>query len=212
MENKQDSYWTECSLDETVDRKVCEYLRGHHAEYRNAKKRIKELMDQYPNVQAVFETEDAVTLTAEEHEILHTYFELEDRVEMIEREYHFYMGQSMMFSYGSMLAKLKKEIMNPEEGVTGHLLDFFIKTRSDELENELIEQNQQYREAIDEIRKYEEEMQKLNLPKAVRIQIDRYVSAVNWRWVLYLDYLYRSGMKDILLLIEKRNEGYQGWD
>ena len=212
MENKQDSYWTECSLDETVDRKVCEYLRGHHAEYRNAKKRIKELMDQYPNVQAVFETEDAVTLTAEEHEILHTYFELEDRVEMIEREYHFYMGQSMMFSYGNMLAKLKKEIMNPEEGVTGHLLDFFIKTRSDELENELIEQNQQYREAIDEIRKYEEEMQKLNLPKAVRIQIDRYVSAVNWRWVLYLDYLYRSGMKDILLLIEKRNEGYQGWD
>ena len=44
---------------------MCEYLRGHHAEYRNAKKRIKELMDQYPNVQAVFETEDAVTLTAD---------------------------------------------------------------------------------------------------------------------------------------------------
>ena len=202
----------ECSLDEIVDQKVCEYLRGHHAEYRNAKQKIMELLERYPNVHAVFETEDEVTLTAEEHEILHTCFELEDRVEMIEREYHFYMGQSMMFSYGNMLAKLKKEIMNPEEGVTGHLLDFFIKTRSDELENELIEQNQQYREAIDEIRKYEEEMQKLNLPKAVRIQIDRYVSAVNWRWVLYLDYLYRSGMKDILLLIEKRNEGYQGWD
>ena len=204
MVNKQDSYWTECSLDETVDRKVCEYLRGHHAEYRNAKQRIMELLEQYPNVHAVFETEDGVTLTAEEHEILHTYFELEDRVEMIEREYHFYMGQSMMFSYGNMLAKLKKEIMNPEEGVTGHLLDFFMKTRADELENELIEQNQQYREAIDEIKKYEEEIQKLNLPKAVRIQIDRYVSAVNWRWVLCWDFLYRSGMKDILLLIENR--------
>lgn len=85
MVNKQDSYWTECSLDEIVDRKVCEYLRGHHAEYRNAKKRIKELMDQYPNVQAVFETEDAVTLTAEEHEILHTYFQLESSAKLIER-------------------------------------------------------------------------------------------------------------------------------
>ena len=116
----------------------------------------------------------------------------------------YFMGQSMMFSYGNMLAKLKKEIMNPEEGVTGHLLDFFMKTRADELEIELIEQNQQYREAIDEIKKYEEEIQKLNLPKAVRVQIDRYVSAVNWRWVLCWDFLYRSGMKDILLLIEKR--------
>ena len=76
-------------------------------------------------MQAVLETKDAVTLTEEEHEILHTYFQLESGAELIEREYHFYMGQSMMFSYGSMIAKLKKEIMNPEEGKTGRLLDFF---------------------------------------------------------------------------------------
>ena len=183
----------ECSLDETVDRKVCEHLRGHHAEYRNAKQKIMELMEQYPNVHAVFETEDEVTLTAEEHEILHTYFHLESSAELIEREYHFYMGQSMMFSYGNMLAKLKKEIMNPEEGATGRLLDFFMETRTDELEKELRTQNQQYREALDEINKYEEEIQKLNLPKAVRVQIDRYVSAINWRWVLCWDYLYRTG-------------------
>lgn len=194
----------ECSLDEIVDQKVCEYLRGHHAEYRNAKQKIMELMEQYPNVLAVFETEDEVMLTAEEHEILYTYFELESRVEMIEREYHFYMGQSMMFSYGSMLAKLKKEIMNPEEGVTGRLLDFFMETRTDELEKELRTQNQQYREALEEIKKYEEEIQNLNLSKAVRVQIDRYVSAINWRWVLCWDFLYRSGMKDILFLFENR--------
>ena len=145
MVNKQDSYWMECTLDEKVDQKVCEYLRKHHAEYRNTKQKMKELMEQYPKVQAVFETDDAVTLTAEEHEILHAYFQLESSAELIEREYHFYMGQSMMFSYGNMLAKLKKEIMNPEEGVTGHLLDFFMKTRADELENELIEQNQRGR-------------------------------------------------------------------
>ena len=204
MANKQDVYWMECTLDEKVDQKVCEYLREHHAEYRNTKQKIKELMEQYPNVQAVFESDDAVALTTEEHEILHTYFQLESGVELIEREYYFYMGQSMMFSYGSMLAKLKKEIMNPEEGVTGHLLDFFLETRADELEEELREQNQQYREALDEIKKYEEEIQKLNLPKAARVQIDRYVSAVNWRWVLCLDFLYRSGMKDILLLFENR--------
>ena len=105
---------------------MCEYLREHHAEYRNTKQKMKELVEQYPNVLAVFETNDVVTLTAEEHEILHTYFQLESGAELIERESHFYMGQSMMFSYGSMLAKLKKEIMNPEEGITGRLLDFFM--------------------------------------------------------------------------------------
>ena len=99
MVNKQDSYWMECTLDEKVDQKVCEYLREHHAEYQSTKQRIKELMEQHPNVQAVFETNDAITLTAEEHEILHTYFQLESGAELIEREYHFYMGQSMMFSY-----------------------------------------------------------------------------------------------------------------
>ena len=67
----------EFTLDEKVDQKVCEYLRGHNAEYRNTKQKMKELMEQYPNVQAVFETDDAVSLTAEEHKILHTYFQLE---------------------------------------------------------------------------------------------------------------------------------------
>lgn len=53
MVNKQDSYWTECMLDEKVDQKVCEYLRRHHAEYWNTKLKMKELIEQYPNVQAV---------------------------------------------------------------------------------------------------------------------------------------------------------------
>ena len=102
----------ECTLDEKVDQKVCEYLREHHAEYQNTKQKMKDLVEQYPKVQAVFETDDAVTLTAEEHGILHTYFQLESGAELIEREYHFYMGQSMMFSYGSMLAKLNAYLAN----------------------------------------------------------------------------------------------------
>lgn len=63
-------------------------------------------MQQYPAVRALFESDDAVTLTAEEHEALNRYFCLESNAEMIEREYHFYMGQSMMFSYGSMLMQM----------------------------------------------------------------------------------------------------------
>lgn len=39
----------EYTLDEKVDQKVCEYLREHHAEYRNTKQKMKELIGQYPN-------------------------------------------------------------------------------------------------------------------------------------------------------------------
>ena len=52
----------EFTLDEKVDQKVCEYLRGHNAEYRNTKQKMNELMEQYPKVQAVFETEDQVSM------------------------------------------------------------------------------------------------------------------------------------------------------
>lgn len=85
MVNKQDSYWMEFILDEKADQKVNEYLRGHHTEYRSTKQKMKELIEQYPNVQAVFETDDAIMLTAEEHEILHKYFQLESGAELIER-------------------------------------------------------------------------------------------------------------------------------
>lgn len=33
-------------LDEKVDQKVCEYLRRHHAEYRNVKQKIVELKNE----------------------------------------------------------------------------------------------------------------------------------------------------------------------
>lgn len=76
----------EFTLDEKVDQKVCEYLKEHNAEYQNTKHKMKELMEQYPNVQAVFETDEAITLTSEEHEILHTYLQLESNAELIEKD------------------------------------------------------------------------------------------------------------------------------
>ena len=72
MANKQDSYWMEFTLDEKVDQKVCEYLREHHAEYRNTKQKMKELMEQYPKVRAVFETDDHKILTFEDFQYIAT--------------------------------------------------------------------------------------------------------------------------------------------
>lgn len=208
MEKREDSLWRESALGEDVDVKVGKYLRANHQEYQDIRHQIDVLMQQYPAVRALFESDDAVTLTAEEHEALNRYFCLESNAEMIEREYHFYMGQSMMYSYGSMLTSIRRSVLGeeaaPDGYLTDHLLDLIAESRTDELEDEFQEKSQKYREAIQEVTQCEKAVHELGLSKEAKKTIDRYVSAVGHRWVLCGDYLYKAGMRDILLLLENR--------
>lgn len=153
-------------------------------------------------------------LTAEEHKALIRYFCLESSVEMIEREYHFYMGQSMMYSYGTMLTSIRNSVLGEKsvlgEGakhdgyLTDHLLNLIAESRTDELEDEFQEKSQKYRDAIQEVTQCENAIHELGLSKEAKKKIDRYVSAVGHRWILCGDYLYKSGMRDILRLLENR--------
>lgn len=214
MEKREDCWWRESTLGEDVDVKVGTYLRANHQEYQEIRHQIDELIQQYPAVRALFESEDAVTLTAEEHKALIRYFCLESNVEMIEREYHFYMGQSMMYSYGTMLTSIRNSVLGensvPGENVepagylTDHLLDLIAESRTDELEDEFQEKSQKYRDAIQEVTQCENAIHELGLSKEAKKTIDRYVSAVGHRWVLCGDYLYKAGMRDILRLLENR--------
>ena len=214
MEKREDYWWRESTLGEDVDVKVGTYLRANHQEYQEIRHQIDELIQQYPAVRELFESEDAVTLTAEEHKALIRYFCLESSVEMIEREYHFYMGQSMMYSYGTMLTsirnskKKKKSVLGEgakHDGyLTDHLLNLIAESRTDELEDEFQEKSQKYRDAIQEVTQCENAIHELGLSKEAKKTIDRYVSAVGHRWVLCGDYLYKSGMRDILRLLENR--------
>ena len=208
MEKREDSLWRESALGEDVDVKVGKYLRANHQEYQKIRRQIDVLMQQYPAVRALFESDDAVTLTAEEHEALNRYFCLESNAEMIERAYHFYMGQSMMYSYGSMLTSIRKRVMGedaePSGYLTDHLLNLIAESRTDELEDEFQKKSQKYREAIQEVTQCEKAVHELGLSKEAKKTIDRYVSAVGHRWVLCGDYLYKAGMRDILLLLENR--------
>ena len=197
-----------------MDVKVGTYLRANHQEYQEIRHQIDELIQQYPAVRALFESEDAVTLTAEEHKALIRYFCLESSVEMIEREYHFYMGQSMMYSYGTMLTSIRNSVVGesrvlgenvePAGDLTDHVVDLVAESRTDELEDEFQEKSQKYRDAIQEVTQCENAIHELGLSKEAKKTIDRYVSAVGHRWVLCGDYLYKSGMRDILRLLENR--------
>ena len=214
MEKREDCWWRESTLGEDVDVKVGTYLRANHQEYQEIRHQIDELIQQYPAVRELFESEDAVTLTAEEHKALIRYFCLESSVEMIEREYHFYMGQSMMYSYGTMLTSIRNSVLGEKsvlgEGakhdgyLTDHLLNLIAESRTDELEDEFQEKSQKYRDAIQEVTQCENAIHELGLSKEAKKTIDRYVSAVGHRWVLCGDYLYKAGMRDILRLLENR--------
>ena len=208
MEKREDYWWRESTLGEDVDVKVGTYLRANHQEYQEIRHQIDELIQRYPAVRALFESEDAVTLTAEEHKALIRYFCLESSVEMIEREYHFYMGQSMMYSYGTMLTSIRNSVLGenvePAGYLTDHLLDLIAESRTDELEDEFQEKSQKYRDAIQKVTQCENAIHELGLSKEAKKTIDRYVSAVGHRWVLCGDYLYKSGMRDILRLLENR--------
>ncbi len=109
MAGQQDIIWNEQCLGIRIGEQVCTYLKKHDAEYQRLQKKILEFTEKYPVIETFMETNQSISLTEEEHKAVHRYFQLESEKEMIEEEYHFYMGQAQMISYGAMLGKLKKQ-------------------------------------------------------------------------------------------------------
>ena len=124
MTAQPDIIWNEQCLGIRIGEQVCIYLKKHNAEYQRLQKKILELIEKYPVIETFMETNQSISLTEEEHKAVHRYFQLESEKEMIEEEYHFYMGQAQMISYGAMLGKIKKAILGNDDGDTKKLLDF----------------------------------------------------------------------------------------
>lgn len=67
-------------------------------------------------LQKAVDGDGAVTLNEKEHYALKEYLSNQDDMERLEKEYHYYYGQSHVFSYGRMLRSIQKEI-NPDGDV-----------------------------------------------------------------------------------------------
>ena len=200
MAEQQDIIWNEQCLGIRVGEQVCTYLKKHNAEYQRLQKKILEFTEKYPVIETFMESNQPISLTEEEHKAVHRYFQLESEKEMIEEEYHFYMGQAQMISYGAMLGKIKKAILGNDEGNTKKLVELLMDTWIDEVENELKE-NAVYQKMLEKISKYEDQVQAMGLEKEKRKMIDAYVTKVNERWILYAESLYQAGMQKILELL-----------
>ena len=150
MTAQPDIIWNEQCLGIRIGEQVCTYLKKHDAEYQRLQKKILELTEKYPVIETFMESNQSISLTEEEHKAVHRYFQLKSEKEMIEEEYHFYMGQAQMISYGAMLGKIKKAILGNDEANTKKLVELLMDTWIDEVENELKE-NAVYQKMLEKI-------------------------------------------------------------
>ena len=190
-------------LDEKIEEKVCKYLESKHPEYRSIKEQIRVLLRQNPKIREVLGLDGEMALTIPEHEALNKVLQLENKKNLIERKYYFYMGQTIGFSYIAMLAEMRRALDDSaRDRKIDQVLEMIMDNRLDDLEEKLKAESQEYSNALEEVSCQGECFYNLNLPKEKRIQVDQYVTAVNQRWILYAESLYIAGMRDILVLIE----------
>lgn len=201
MRTRENVIWQDGLLDEKIEEKVCKYLESKHPEYRSIKEQIRVLLSQNPKIKEVLGLDGEMALTVEEHEALNRVLQLENKKNLIEREYYFYMGQAMGFSYKIMLSELRRALEDSDrDRLVAHVLEMIMDSRLDDLEEKLKAESQEYSNALEEVYHQEESFYNMNLPKEKRVQVDRYITAVNQRWILYAEALYTAGMRDMLAL------------
>ena len=201
MRTRENVIWQDGLLDEKIEEEVCKYLESKHPEYRSIKEQIRVLLSQNPKIKEVLGLDGEMALTVEEHEALNRVLQLENKKNLIEREYYFYMGQAMGFSYKIMLSELRRALEDSDrDRSVAHVLEMIMDSRLDDLEEKLKAESQEYSNALEEVYHQEESFYNMNLPKEKRVQVDRYITAVNQRWILYAEALYTAGMRDMLAL------------
>lgn len=201
MRTRENVIWQDGLLDEKIEEKVCKYLESKHPEYRSIKEQIRVLLSQNPKIKEVLGLDGEMALTVEEHEALNRVLQLENKKNLIEREYYFYMGQAMGFSYKIMLSELRRALEDSDrDRSVAHVLEMIMDSRLDDLEEKLKAESQEYSNALEEVYHQEESFYNMNLSKEKRVQVDRYITAVNQRWILYAEALYTAGMRDMLAL------------
>ena len=203
MRTRENVIWQDGLLDEKIEEKVCKYLESKHPEYRSIKEQIRVLLQQNPKIREILGLDGEMALTVPEHKALNKVLQLENKKNLIEREYYFYMGQAMGFSYKAMLAEMRRALEDSSrDRAVDQVLEMIMDSRLDDLEEKLKAENREYSNALEEVSRQEEILYNMNLPKEKRVQVDRYVTAVNQRWIVYAEALYTAGMRDILALIE----------
>lgn len=197
LECDKDEQWREV-LSLWVDRKVVTYLKENHSQFEAILNEQSQLADEYPVIEPFLDGEDAMELTAEEHQAIIKYLDLRERTELLIREYHYYLGQAMnipgLQEYGIHLDG-KQEV---GENRTRELLDLLAKNQIEEADQMLRSSNPEYRIRVEMESEAQKVVSSLWKSKKLKHAIANYADAIHGRWLLFVKLFYQYAVEDIL--------------
>ena len=193
------------AIEMKVGEQIVKYLRKEHPEYQDVEKRQRKLIKEYPMLQKAVDGDGAVTLNEKEHYALKEYLSNQDDMERLEKEYHYYYGQSHVFSYGRMLRSIQKEI-NPDGDVARKkkLADMLIEARTSDAEMEFLEKDEEYQKRREKSLQQDKILKSMNPPKDIMDQVDLLTCSINNCWSRYADLIYQYVLEDILAFLIER--------
>jgi hypothetical protein len=193
------------AIEMKVGEQIVNYLRKEHAEYQDIEKRQKKLIKDYPMLLKAVDGDGTVTLNEKEHYALKEYLSNQDDMERLEKEYHYYYGQSHVFSYGRMLRSIQKEI-NPDGDVARKkkLADMLIEARTSDAEMEFLKKDEEYQKRREKSLQQDKILKSMNPPKDIMDQVDLLTCSINDCWSRYADLIYQYALEDILAFLIER--------
>lgn len=193
------------AIEMKVGEQIVNYLRKEHPEYQDIEKRQRKLITDYPMLQKAVDGDGAVTLNEKEHYALKEYLSNQDDMERLEKEYHYYYGQSNVFSYGRMLRSIQKEI-NPDGDVARKkkLADMLIEARTSDAEMEFLKKDEEYQKRREKSLQQDKILKSMNPPKDIMDQFDLLTCSINDCWSRYADLIYQYALEDILAFLIER--------
>lgn len=202
MKLKRDKIWAEM-FEIVFDQRVVRYLLKNNAEYQELFERKSLLSGEYPVLDRLWDEETAISLTEEEHKAFGDYMKLRSDMEALEREYHYFLGQTDMRDLNRLMNGLSEESTVPDAGDRRmHILEHLKDGRMNDADREFLENAEfrRRRKKADELGKRLDEMQ---LSKETRQAVDEYISAVEAEWLCYGELAYRYGIEDMLTLLKQ---------
>ena len=193
------------AIEMKVGEQIVNYLRKEHPEYQDIEKRQRKLITDYPMLQKAVDGDGAVTLNEKEHYALKEYLSNQDDMERLEKEYHYYYGQSNVFSYGRMLRSIQKEI-NPDGDVARKkkLADMLIEARTSDAEMEFLKKDEEYQKRREKSLQQDKILKSMNPPKDIMDQVALLTCSINDCWSRYADLIYQYALEDILAFLIER--------
>ena len=145
-----------------------------------------------------------IRLTPEEHRIFAEYQEVKDRIEQLEREYHYYLGLVTVPPFTQNIQMFQDKIGLSEEEIDerrNRILELLADGRTEGSDRVFQSADAKNREGEERILELEKDLKELELSEEIRRKIDSYVSAINSQWMKYSEFMYRYGIQDILVFL-----------